>query len=137
MRLLVFGGRKFNNRPAAYAALNEIHRRTPVTAVISGKALGADRMGEDWARLHRIPVVPFRPNWEDIERAGARIRIRPDGSKYDADAGFVRNQRMIDEGKPDAALRLPGGNGTNDMTGRVLLRGILLYRLEDFVEGQI
>ena len=30
-------------------------------------------------------------------------------------AGPIRNQRMLDEGKPDLVVAFPGGKGTNGM----------------------
>jgi predicted Rossmann-fold nucleotide-binding protein len=33
-------------------------------------------------------------------------------------AGPIRNQQMIDEGKPDLVIAFPGGAGTHDMMAR-------------------
>jgi hypothetical protein len=38
-----------------------------------------------------------------------------DWNRLGPGAGHIRNQRMIDEGKPDAAVAFPGGTGTADM----------------------
>jgi hypothetical protein len=39
-------------------------------------------------------------------------------------AGPIRNQRMIDEGKPDLVIAFPGGRGTADMVSRAKKAGI-------------
>ena len=41
-----------------------------------------------------------------------------DWKKYGKSAGPLRNQRMIDEGKPDLVVAFPGGVGTADMISR-------------------
>jgi predicted polyphosphate/ATP-dependent NAD kinase len=33
-------------------------------------------------------------------------------------AGIIRNQRMLDEGKPDLVIAFQGGDGTADMVRR-------------------
>jgi hypothetical protein len=33
-------------------------------------------------------------------------------------AGPIRNQRMLDEGRPELVIAFPGGRGTSDMTAR-------------------
>ncbi len=38
--------------------------------------------------------------------------------KYGKSAGSIRNQQMIDEGKPDLVVAFPGGFGTKDMVRR-------------------
>jgi hypothetical protein len=53
-------------------------------------------------------------------RAGAsrasRMRSRrASGTKSGKKAGPLRNQRMLDEGRPDLVVAFPGGGGTEDM----------------------
>lgn len=103
MRLLVCGGRNYADRDAVYCALLELHP----SAVITGGASGADRIAEEWAR----PVVPVET-------------YKADWTKYGKAAGPIRNQQMIDEGKPDAVLAFPGGRGTADMVRRAVSAGI-------------
>ena len=44
--------------------------------------------------------------------------IRLDWKKYGKKAGPLRNQQMLEEGKPDLVVAFPGGNGTADMVRR-------------------
>lgn len=102
MRVLICGGRNFNNFDQVKKVMDEIHARTPVETVISGKARGADSLEEKWAIENNIPVDPYPANWNDHGKA----------------AGPIRNQQMLDEGKPDLVVAFPGGNGTLDMIRR-------------------
>lgn len=99
MRVLVCGGRTFNDFEAVSATLNEIHANTPVTAIISGVATGADSLGERWANERGIPVVPFPADWKNQGHA----------------AGPIRNRKMLKEGCPDIVIAFPGGRGTKHM----------------------
>ena len=49
----------------------------------------------------------FNAEWDNVDRPCAVTRYHPDGKPYDVLAGFVRTQRMIDEGKPELAC-IPG-----------------------------
>ena len=48
--------------------------------------------------------------------------------KYGVSAGPIRNQKMIDEGKPDLVFAFPGGRGTTDMIRRAAVAGIRVVR---------
>lgn len=45
-------------------------------------------------------------------------------------AGPIRNQRMIDEGKPHIVIAFPGGKGTADMVMRAEMAGIPVVKVE-------
>lgn len=51
------------------------------------------------------------------------------GRPYNAKAGPDRNQRMIDEGRPDLVVAFPGGRGTADMIRRATEAGIEVFRI--------
>jgi YspA, cpYpsA-related SLOG family len=130
MRVLVCGGRNYNNRSYLFAYMDVLLVRSfprgePIT-VIHGAAPGADTLAGQWAKERGFGVLEFPARWADISHPNAVIRVRKDGSKYDALAGHRRNQSMIDEGKPDLAVAFPGGTGTADMRQRVYDAGIKL-----------
>jgi hypothetical protein len=112
MKLLVCGGRDYSDQAAAWKALDRAHAKRPITLVIHGDALGADRIGRDWAIERGIPEKAFPADWKMLGQI----------------AGPVRNQRMLDEGKPDGVLALPGGNGTADMVRRAEAKGLPVWR---------
>jgi len=109
--------------------LDDINRRTPVTCVIHGAAMGADTLGKEWAITNGIKHRPFQAKWMEIYGPNVVLRhsIRT-GRPYNMLAGFERNQRMIDEGKPDfyVAFFLSGAKnaGTKDMVERCKKAGI-------------
>jgi hypothetical protein len=107
-RVLVCGGRNFDDVDYLYRKMGELRAVTPISLVISGHAPGADWLGEMWADENGIPVKLFPADWKREGRA----------------AGPIRNQRMIDEGKPDLVVAFPGGRGTADMIRRARERGI-------------
>jgi hypothetical protein len=99
MKLLVCGGRDYTDRDAAFHVLDEAHSEFKVTLVIHGAARGADRLAGEWARARSIPVQEFPANW----------------TQHDKAAGYIRNEQMLREGRPQLVLALPGGRGTAHM----------------------
>lgn len=112
MRVLVCGGRDYANWSAVHHALGALHVKRGVTALIEGGAKGADALAHAWAVKFGIEVITFTADW-DI-----------DGKR----AGPLRNQRMIDEGRPDGVVAFPGGRGTADMIRRAEAAGIKVWR---------
>lgn len=86
-----------------------------IDMVVSGRAPGIDLAGEGWAREHNIPVKTFEAKWEDLSDPNAIIKKRPDGTLYDAAAGFRRNLQMAEFG--DALILIHTGKspGSLDM----------------------
>jgi hypothetical protein len=80
-------------------ALDVLHARKPITLIIEGGALGADRLAREWAEVSGVSVQTFEAEWK---RFGRR-------------AGPLRNKRMLDEGRPDGVVAFPGGAGTANM----------------------
>lgn len=119
MRLLVCGGRDFSDTARAYRVLDKLHRTHGVEVVIEGHARGADRIAGYWARRNGIDNLKFPADWDTHGKA----------------AGAIRNQQMLDEGKPDLVLAFPGGRGTADMVQRARAAGIPVQR-EIMVEQQ-
>jgi hypothetical protein len=108
MRILVCGGREFTNRPMLDEALNRLHQERGITLVIAGGARGADAMAEWWAKAAGVPRDVYQADWTGLGRK----------------AGPIRNQRMLDEGKPDLVVAFPGGRGTADMVRRCREAGV-------------
>lgn len=129
MRILVCGGRNFSNRALLWKALDRAHARWNITAVIHGAAPGADTLAGEWGKEHGVPVTPFPAPWHDLEHPDAIIRTRRDGTKYNAKAGPIRNQQMLDEGKPDIVIAFPGRIGTPDMMKRAREAGVTVYQV--------
>lgn len=99
MRVLVCGGRDYFDCNAVYTALDELNSPPGSLIVIHGEATGADVLGAAWGNDFAKQVIAFPANWDRHGRA----------------AGPIRNQQMLDVGKPDIVLAFPGGRGTANM----------------------
>ena len=91
-----------------------------VTEVVSGKEpKGIDNSGEQWARFYGIPVKPFRANWKDLSPP-CRIKYNPRGQKYNALAGFKRNEKMAQYADCLIAIWDGKSPGTKDVIQRAI-----------------
>ena len=108
MRVLVCGGREFANRRMLNEALDQLHLKRGIALIISGGARGADAMAAWWAKGAGVPCDVYQADWIGLGRK----------------AGPIRNQRMLDEGKPDLVVAFPGGRGTANMLRRAREAGI-------------
>ena len=106
-RVLVCGGRHYRDFKFVFRTLNEQHRHYPIGCIIVGGCSGADQFAADWAHAGPIPCEKYMADWA----------IGPE-------AGPIRNQRMLDEGKPDLVIAFPGGRGTADMVKRARAAGV-------------
>lgn len=70
--------------------------------IIQGGAEGADALAREWAQNNGAPFTTYTAEW------------RRHGKK----AGPIRNQRMLDEARPEVVVAFPGGSGTADMVRR-------------------
>ena len=80
MNVIVAGSRIINDYKIVERAITE--SGFEITELVSGGARGVDRLGEEWARRHNVPVKRFIPDWN---RYGTR------GPNH---AGNVRNRQM-------------------------------------------
>jgi hypothetical protein len=99
MKVLVCGGRDYADARALDEALDALHRETAITRLIHGAARGADSLAAAWAKSRCIPELAFPADWKRDGKA----------------AGFVRNARMLREGRPALVVAFPGGKGTAHM----------------------
>lgn len=115
MRVLVCGGRDFADANLLDRTLNEIHEKTPISCIIEGGATGADALAFRWASTgNRVGTELYAAEW----------------STHGRKAGPIRNQRMLDEGKPDLVVAFPGGKGTADMVAKARRAGVRVMVVE-------
>lgn len=105
MRVLVCGGRNFHDVDVVFSALDAVLKscKHDCMTIIQGGATGADQLARSWCSYRSVPYDNYPAEWK---KHGGKV------------AGPIRNQRMIDEGKPDIVLAFPGGRGTADMMRR-------------------
>lgn len=95
MRVLVCGGRDFNDQKAVSLLLDTIRP----DLIITGGARGADFCAAEWARQRGVPHMLFPAPWEALHKG----------------AGPTRNRWMLEWGEPDLVVAFPGGRGTESM----------------------
>ena len=108
MKVLVCGGRQFNEPDFMFNELDYYHGEFGFSAVIEGDAEGADRWAGLWALAHGIDLRKFPANWKKHGRA----------------AGPIRNKQMLEEGRPGLVIAFPGGKGTANMVKQARAAGI-------------
>jgi hypothetical protein len=123
-RVLICGSRDFADRAMMFRELDFAHTSTPISVIIHGaqgcdlpgrpsrKQIGADRFADEWAVTHGVEPLRFHANWDE----------------QGLSAGPIRNQLMLDKGKPDVVFAFSGGRGTADMLRRALKAGIPIVR---------
>src|SRR5689334_6115167 len=106
-RVLVTGGRHYDNAVEVQRALDSVVGRFGLPTVIHGGATGADQLAARWAF-----------------RVGASVVARPaDWKRHGGMAGPLRNREML-ELKPNLVIAFPGGRGTADMVRRARAAGV-------------
>ena len=98
MRLLITGGRNFDDRDLMWSTLDRLHAEYQFTLLIHGDARGTDRLAGAWAQ----------------ERGIAALVCPADRKRYGRAAGPKRNRQMLAE-KPDLVVAFPGDSGTRHM----------------------
>lgn len=114
MRILVCGGRDYVDARIVYDVLDDMCKWKPVSVIIHGAASGADTLAKKWAKKKGIQDEPYPVTRADWVAKGHA-------------AGPIRNQQMLDKGKPDIVLAFPGGRGTLDMIRRAKKAGLPVY----------
>lgn len=102
-RVLICGGRDFNDQAFAFGVLDMLAEEWVINAVVQGDCpTGADKLARMWCITRNHHFDSFPADWQANGRA----------------AGPIRNQKMIDEGRPTKVVAFPGGRGTADMVRR-------------------
>lgn len=99
LKILVCGGRNFDQKESLFKELDEIKNKYDIILLIQGGASGADSFAKEWARINKIPYKTYYADWKTYGKA----------------AGIIRNKRMLVEGNPDLVVAFRGGNGTLNM----------------------
>lgn len=100
MKILVCGGRDYDDQDYVSTVLDMVHEECPVTCVVHGAASGADSFAQAWAKASGVPEKPYPADWDKWKHA----------------AGPIRNADMLRD-NPDIELVVvfPGKTGTSDM----------------------
>jgi hypothetical protein len=78
--IIVAGSRDFDDYDLLKEKLDKVKAHLGIFEVVSGKARGADSLGERYARENNLPIAAFPADWD----------------KYGKSAGYRRNEDMAD-----------------------------------------
>ena len=109
MRILICGDRNWDNRKTIKNYLLTLPKDT---VIIEGEAPGADTIAREEAEKLGMEVIPFEAKRK----------------RYGRGAGPIRNQKMLDEGKPDEVVAfhpdINNSKGTLNMIKKARKAGI-------------
>jgi len=108
MKVIIAGGREFKNMELMTKKMDFFLSNVTDIEIVSGKARGADAIGEEYAKLRNYPIVEFPANWD----------------KYKKGAGYKRNVEMADYADALVAFWDGESRGTQHMINIANKRGI-------------
>lgn len=120
-RILVCGGRDFDNYPLIKKYLDQLKPENGVAAdlvIIEGGAAGVDSNARRWCREVGRPCMTFQACWDAYGKA----------------AGGIRNAWMLKFGEPDLVIAFPGGFGTRNMVSQAEAADIIIWNLMEIKE---
>ena len=89
MRILVCGSRDYSDESRVRIVLDwYLAKHDDDLIIIEGGAPGADTFAKEWADGHGTDYMHFPAKW----------------TKYQKRAGYIRNQRMLDVGRPELVV---------------------------------
>ncbi|OJY72126.1 MULTISPECIES: DUF2493 domain-containing protein [unclassified Rhizobium] len=113
MRLLVCGGRHYEDAELVQRALIALHWRSPISVLIHGNMTGTGIIAEGWARRAGVPVVRYPPNWE----------------LYGSKAEHLRSQFMLNDSRSTLVMAFPGGRNTADLVQQAMKAKIAVLEI--------
>jgi len=116
--VLVCGGRQYSDRQKVFDALDGIKAECERMYIVEGGCRGADALARKWALSQ--PITEW-VSWSTYEA---------DWKLHGKAAGPIRNQRMLDESKPDLVIAFGGHAGTNDMLKRARKAGVKIVEVD-------
>lgn len=118
-KVLVCGGRKFDDEKFLYDILDAMHAEFKFTEIIHGGAFGADKLAGKWALERGIKETVFKPNY----------------SKYAPRIAPLRRNTVMAQQKPDLVVAFPGGSGTADMVKKSYQHKLNVIVLDEAPRG--
>lgn len=111
MKVIIAGSRGIDEYQLVVEAIQESGWFRDITEVVSGGAYGPDKLGEEWATKHRIPIKQFLPDWKSFGKG----------------AGMIRNGQMADYADALIAIYDGKSRGTANMIQRATKQNLKVY----------
>lgn len=109
VRTIVAGSRGITSLSMVKKAMSQCGW-TP-TVIISGTARGVDRLGEEWAKAHNVPVECYPADWE----------------RYGPSAGYRRNRIMVENAEALVAVWDGKSRGTEHTISLAREKGLRVF----------
>lgn len=109
MRVIIAGGRDYDNYDGLLEAINEAQYE--ISTVVCGGATGVDALGERYAREMNKPLDIYKADWKAHGRG----------------AGPVRNRKMAENADALIAVWDGRSRGTKHMIETATSKGLLVY----------
>lgn len=110
MKVIVCGGRDFDDERAVFNAMDKAHAQRQFSMVIHGGARGADTLAGKWAEARGVFSARVDALWDAHGKA----------------AGPRRNRAMLSL-FPEGVIAFPGGRGTADMVAAAREAGVKVW----------
>ena len=107
-KVIIAGGRDFDDYNLLKNVCNELFKKKSRFIIVSGKARGADNLGERFAKENEIEVKEFPANW----------------GLYGKRAGFLRNEQMAEYANYLVAFWDGKSKGTKHMINLAKKKGL-------------
>ena len=138
MKVIIAGSRSFNDYPLLKTTCEKIFSQlqwehelsSKDFEIVSGKAGGADSLGERFAKEYGIQIKEFPAKWDDLKAKDAFIKTNSFGKPYNAKAGHARNTSMLEYVSDDGcAIYFWDGEspGTKDCITKAKKMGIRYF----------
>ena len=79
VKLAIVGSRTFKDYNILEKHILDLYKIEDIELIISGGAIGADTLGDEFAKKYNILMKPYLPDWK----------------KYGNRAGMIRNEHII------------------------------------------
>ena len=105
MKLIINGGRDFENYELAKQEFDKVFEHYNILEIVSGGARGSDKIGERLAKEYDIPLKRFIPDWDGLGKKAGHVRNREMGDYADALLSFWDGESKGTKGMIEYAER--------------------------------
>jgi hypothetical protein len=140
MRVIIAGSRSFKDYPLLEKECKRIFHEINApkdTIIISGKADGADTLGECFAERHDYKIKDFPADWNNLDARPCYIKVNRNGREYNSLAGFNRNENMAVYAAEDEqceayliCFRVNHSPGSGDMIARAKRHNLKVFEID-------